>query len=207
MRNRSTTMLAGLAAALVMALSVGSASASKISYSNQGFRITWSRLTFSASGGGLPITCPITLDGSFHSATMTKTAELQVAQITRALVGTCQEGRGTVLAESLPWSITYQSFTGTLPGITTVRHNLIGAAFEVEPSAGVACLARTSAESPAAGEANREAGGNIISLTPDPTLPIPVIGSPQCPLFGIFSGTGEVFVLGSSTTRVRMTLI
>jgi hypothetical protein len=207
MRTRSTAVLVGLPAALVMALAVGSASANRLSYSNQSFRITWSSLTFSGSGGGFPITCPVTLEGSFHSSTMAKTTELQVAHITRAAVGTCQEGTGAILRESLPWRVTFRSFSGTLPNITSVRHYLIGAAFQVEPGFGIVCLATTSTEFPAAGDANREAGGNITSLTPDSSLAIPVTGSPQCPLAGIFSGTGEVFVLGSSSTRVRLTLI
>lgn len=208
MRNRSSAF-AALAAALVLGCAASSASANKLSYSNQGFRIMWARLTFSESGGGLPITCPVTLEGSFHSATLAKVISALVAHITRASIGSCQEGHATILSASLPWDVSYQSFSGTLPSITGVRHALLGAAFQVEPAGGtgIVCLATTGGRYPAAGDANREAGGNITSLSPDAELPIPIVGSPLCPPFGVFSGTGEVFALGSSTTRVRLTLI
>jgi hypothetical protein len=207
MRNRSSAMLTALAAALVLAFAVGSASANRLSYTTQGFRINWARLTFSESGGGLAISCPVTLEGSFHARTMTKVSETLVAHITRAAIGICQEGTATILTASYPWHVTYQSYSGTLPSITGVRHQLIGAEFQVEPGLGIRCLARTSTTFPAAGDANREAGGNITSLSADSELLIPVTGSPLCPQYGIFSGSGEVHVLGSTSARVRLSLI
>jgi hypothetical protein len=206
MRNRSCA-LAALAAALVLGCAVSSASANRLSYSHQGFRIVWVTLTFSESGGGLPISCPVTLEGSFHSATLAKVIDALVAHITRASIGSCREGHATILSASLPWNVTYHGFTGTLPAITGVRHELDGAAFAVEPINGLVCLARTGGEFPAAGDANRDANGRIISLTPDSELLIPVTGNPQCPRFGVFSGSGEVHALGSSTTRVTLSLI
>jgi len=207
MRNRTTVALAGLAAALTMALAVGLASAGRLSYSSQTFRIVWASLTFSESGGNFPITCPVTLEGSFHSATLQKVLNATVAQITRAIVNdpACSEGHATILGESLPWDVTYQSFTGTLPNINGVRHKLINAAFQIEPGLGIVCLAQASNTFPAAGDANRDARGNITSLTPDSSLAIPVTGT-ACPTAGIFSGSGEVFVQGT-TSRVRLSLI
>jgi len=208
MRNRVGIALAALGATLALAVAVGSASANRLSYSETRFRIIWTSLTFSGSSGGFVITCPVTLEGSFHSATLAKVRDASVAQITRAAVNNlgCTEGQATILSESLPWDVTYQGFTGTLPSIVTVRHNLIGAAFQIEAGLGIVCLARSSRATPAAGEANREAGGNITSLTPDGSLAIPVTGT-ACPSSGIFSGTGEVFVLGSRERRVRLSLI
>lgn len=208
MRYRGMSVAAGIGAALLMALGVGSASANKLSYSNQAFRIAWTRLTFSESGGGFAISCPVTLEGSFHSSTLTKRANALVGQITRAVVNNaaCTEGHAMILEATLPWHVTFQSYTGTLPSITGVRHYLIGAGFQIEPGLGIVCLARTTAAAPAAGDASREAGGNITSLATDSTLSIPVTGA-LCPEEGIFSGSGEVFVLGSTRTRVRLTLI
>lgn len=208
MRQRTRDACTALMAALGLALAVGSASANRLSYSNTAFRIIWTSLTFSEAGGGFPISCPVTLEGSFSSATMNKTREAQVGSITRASVNNagCTEGQATILSESLPWQVRFQSFTGRLPGITGVRHTLIGAAFQIEPGLGIVCLARSSERFPAAGEATREAGGNITSLTPDSTLAIPVTGT-ACPEAGIFSGSGEVFVQGSTSTRVRLSLI
>jgi len=208
MTTKSTSVLATLAAAIVLAAAAGLASANKLSYSEQAFRIVWSRLTFSESGGGLPISCPVTLEGSFHARTMTKTLNASVADIASAAVDNsrCQEGHATILRGSLPWDVRYASFSGTLPSITSVRHFLIGAAFEVEPGLEVRCLAETSESFPAAGEATREAGGAITSLIPDSQLAIPARGD-GCPALGIFAGFGSVFVQGSNERRVTLTLI
>jgi len=206
MRNRGTTVVAGLAAALTMALAVGSASANTLSYSDLGFRIVWSTLTFSESGGNFPIRCPVTLEGSFHEHTFAKVSEELAGYITSASVGACQEGDATILEESLPWHVAYRSFSGTLPRIVLVSYYLIGAAFQVEIGLGIICLAQSTTEFPAAGEATRESGGDVISLRPDSSLPIPVTGT-NCPLAGIFSGSGEVHVLGSSEQRVVLTLV
>lgn len=208
MRHSSRTVIAGLTAALALALSVGSASANRLSYSEQAFRIIWTRLIFSESGGGFPINCPVTLEGTFHEHTFAKTRDLLAGYITNAVVNNagCSEGHATILRASIPWHVTFQSFTGTLPAITGVRYNLIGAAFQIEPGFGLSCLASSSARSPAAGNASREMGGNITSLQPDSSLAIPVTGA-LCPESGIFSGSGEVFVQGSSERRVRLSLI
>jgi hypothetical protein len=206
MRNRTTSAAAVLAAALLLTLSV-TATAARLSYSAREFRITWSTLRFSAAEGGVSITCPVTLEGNFLERTSAKVTGQVEARITASTVGTCREGRATILAETQPWDVTYQSFTGTLPNITGVRYSLINAAFQVEPGLGIVCLARTSTRYPAAGDARRDAAGRITSLTTDSTLQIPTTGNAECPEFGIFFGTGEVFVQGSSTTRVTLTLI
>ena len=208
MRNRTGGALVALMAAFTFALAVGTASANNLSYSAQAFRIIWTSLTFSESGGNFPISCPVTLEGSFHSRTSAKVRDALAGYITRAVVNNpaCTEGQATILTGSLPWHVTYQSFSGNLPAIIGVRYNLIGAAFQIEPGLGVSCLARSSTRFPAAGDAAREAGSNITSLTPDPELAIPVTGT-NCPSAGVFSGAGEVFVLGSTSTRVRLTLI
>jgi hypothetical protein len=206
MRNRLTTATAALAAALLLALSVTSAAA-RLSYSSQEFRIVWASLTFAGAEGGVSITCPVTLEGSFQARTFAKVREPTAARITAGTVGTCLEGAGTILTASLPWEVTYQSFTGTLPNITGVRYALVGAAFQVEPGLGIRCLARTTSLIPAAGEARRETRGSITSLITDSALTIPTIGNIECPRFGRFSGSGQVFVQGSSSTRVTLTLI
>ena len=207
MTTKSTSVLATLAAILVLAAAAGLASANRLSYSTQAFRIIWSRLTFSESGGGIHISCPVTLEGSFHARTLTKT-RAYVAHITSAAVDdpNCQEGHASILEESLPWDVMYDSFRGRLPSITSVRHLLIGAAFEVAPGLEIRCLAETSVEFPAAGEATREAGGAITSLIPDSQLAIPTRGE-SCPALGIFAGSGQVWVQGGTETRVTLTLI
>ena len=206
MRNHFTIAVVTMTAALLLALSIP-ATARNLSYSVKEFRITWATLSFSAEEGGVSITCPVTLEGSFLERTHNKEVDRVRARITRSTVGTCREGTATVLAETQPWDVTYQSFTGTLPNITSVRYELLNAAFQVEPGLGIVCLARTTERFPAAGDATRDANGRITSLRPDPTLSIPTTGNFECPAFGRFAGAGEVFVQGSSTIRVTLSLI
>lgn len=207
MRTSIRAAAVALTATLALALAVGSASANRLSYSESKFRIIWASLTFSESGGGFPITCPVTLEGSFNARTFTKIREAESGFITSASVNNagCTEGQATILRETLPWRVRYQSFSGTLPNILTVRYALIGAAFQIEPGLGIICLARSSEAHLAAGEATREAGGNITSLRPDASLPLPITGT-ACPSAGVFGGSGEVYVQGT-TQRVRLSLI
>jgi hypothetical protein len=206
MRQERMRLLGSLLGALVAALATGSASANRLSYSHQAFRITWASLTFSGSAGGPPITCAVTLEGSFHARTLTKTADALVAHITSGTVGSCQEGAATILRSSFPWHVQYVSFSGTLPSIGSIRHHLIGAGFQFEPGLGIVCLAQSTQEEPAAGDATREAGGSITSLNANSEPPIPVSGA-LCPESGRFTGSGEVFVQGSTTQRVTLSLI
>jgi hypothetical protein len=206
MRTSFTTVVVALVAALLLALSLPAA-ARNLSYSAQQFRIMWASLSFSAEEGGISITCPVTLEGSFFERTATKVRDVLRSRITRSTVGSCSEGNATILAETQPWDVTYQSFTGVLPNISGVRYALLNAAFQVEPGLGIVCLARTTTAFPAAGDAARDANGRITSLTPDSSLAIPTTGSLACPRAGIFTGSGEVFVQGSSSTRVTLTLI
>ncbi len=206
MRIHYATAVAALTAALLLAVSIPVA-ARNLSYSSREFRIVWSTLSFSAEEGGVAIRCPVTLEGAFLERTSVKSPGTVSARITRSTVGTCREGNATILAETEPWDVTYESFTGALPNITSVRYQLLRAAFQVEPGIGIVCLARTSREFPAAGDATRDSFGRITSLNPDSSLPIPTTGSFECPRFGIFAGSGEVYVQGSSTTRVTLSLI
>jgi hypothetical protein len=208
MRHRTACALAGAAATLVLAIAAGTAFAANLSVSSQLFRIVWANLTFSGSSGGFPITCPVTLEGSFHSRTIAKRANSFVAHITSATVDdpNCASGHATILRETLPWRVNYQSFSGTLPDIELLMHTLIGAGFSLEPGLDVVCLAQTSTEFPASGNANRSITGSITTLEADPDPSIPVTGDLDCPLFGKFSGTGQVTVQGTRDS-VRMTLI
>jgi len=98
------------------------------------------------------VRCPVTLEGSFHSKTTSKVAGQLVGYISRVTVGnaSCTSGHSTALTETLPWHITYEGFTGTLPRITEIHILLVGAAFRFE-LLGSFCLARTTTTEPAEG--------------------------------------------------------
>lgn len=149
MGTRTKLVLAGLAAALAMAVAVGSASANWLSVSHGNLlRAEWSSLELGAVGV-VAVRCPVTLEGSFHSATFAKIMNKLAGYITRASVGMCATGHVTALAETLPWHIIYRGFRGTLPFITNVVAGIIGAAFRVSNSVTGECLMRTTIEHPA----------------------------------------------------------
>lgn len=130
MYTRSKLVLAALGSALLLAAFVGSASANRLSQNETGFRDIYTPLTFVPSFG-TAARCPVTLEGTFHSRTITKTEGTLVGFVTRVSVGTCESGRARADTETLPWHIQYGGFTGTLPNITGITQYLIRPTFEI----------------------------------------------------------------------------
>jgi hypothetical protein len=119
-------LLAGLAAAVTLAVAVGSATAGRLATSELTFRATWTPLSIqSESEGGLIIECNLTLEGSFHYRSIIKQARSLIGYVTKAAMthpcggageawvdnGTEQAGLG-VSANSLPWHVTYDGLSG-----------------------------------------------------------------------------------------------
>jgi hypothetical protein len=210
MRKYTKLALLSITAMLLMAVAVSSASAGRLSTSNQNIRVTWRRLEFRAGESALA-RCAVTLEGSFHSRTITKTTNALLGYVTRAIVGPCSAGAATVLTATLPWHITYQSFAGTLPNITRVRILLVNASFLIEQF-GFRCLARTTAASPASGEIALGAGGRAEGLKPDERVEIPTTsgGGFGCPSaagnFATEAGDPGVVTLLGTSTSINVTL-
>jgi hypothetical protein len=123
MRTSAKLSLTALIAALLLTAAVGTASARRFRVFGEGIRVTWSRLTFEVRMG-IPVSCQVTLEGSFHNtrfAEIQKTPGALIGVVTRAAFKTesCTNGRTT--AARLPWHISYEGFTGTLPNIATIR--------------------------------------------------------------------------------------
>jgi hypothetical protein len=202
---RTKLILAALAAALVMAFATTGASARNLSISHgELFNAIWREIRL-VSGGISVFACDLTLEGSFHYRTMTKTPEALVGYVTRAR-GNCSPGSATVLTARLPWHIRYGGFEGALPRITGVRYLIVE--FELryrEPSIGAECLMRTTNTRPMVGVARLAAGSErrlVTAMTTDPTPRI------SCgALFELgFEGTGTFTELpgGSSNVLVRL---
>lgn len=203
MRTRTKLFMVGLAAAMLMVMAVGSASANRLSINERRIRITWVSLEFEGSPFGA-IRCKVTMEGSFHSATINKVVGALIGHMSRAAVSACTNGSATVLLERLPWHVTYESFAGTLPRITSATLLLRGAAFRLAQSI-ISCLAITgnSAAENARGIAEVGAGGETRQIRADPNPTIDCGG-----LFsGRFNGTGQIFRLGTTAQDVRITLI
>jgi hypothetical protein len=210
MRKHSKLILASLTATLLMALAVsGTASARVFSLSNMNFRVVWSSLEFTNETGFGTVRCRVTLEGSFHSQTISKVEKALIGYISRANVAgeRCTGGSATINQESLPWHITYSGFTGRLPTITSIRLLLQNAKFEIRVPGIGPCLAIVEPANQARGEVI-VSGGEATNLLPDGSVPIPTSG-PLCPANGQFTSPatdGRITLLGN-TTRIRVTLI
>jgi hypothetical protein len=123
MRTSSRLILSALLASLLMGLAVNSASAGRFSVSNTKFRIAWTNVTLADPNEVVIIGCPVTLEGSFHSATIRKSTGALIGAITRGTIKTesCSGGSYMILRETLPWHLTYEAFSGTLPNILGMR--------------------------------------------------------------------------------------
>jgi hypothetical protein len=219
MRTRINLIAAGLVASLVMGLAVGLASAGRISTSNPRFRVTWAAMTVSSLENEFSIRCPLTLEGSFHSATIRKTRGALIGAITRAAVnGTeppCTGGRLTVLQEMLPWHVTWDSFRGTLPRIETIAFLLHGYSWRGEATIlgfRIFCLfgdkGRPEENLISDAAVNAETGQITTDTVGNGRYSSLVAGSSElCPRRAAFAASGQVFLLGSSTTRITVTLI
>lgn len=199
------TRLALLALAVTAAVAAFSTSAfaSRLSTTEQFFRITWNDLDFSE---GL-IACDVTLEGSFHSRTLRKVPKALIGVVSGGSVGECGGvGSARILRETFPWHITYEGFTGTLPNITSIRTLLVNASFLiiVDFFVDYDCLYRSTVTNPARGIINVSAG-TATGLRADEATQIPLFrrlaeSTSNCPSEGEFSGTGAI----SPTIRISL---
>ena len=207
MRTRSKLLLSALIAALTLTAAVATASAGRLSLSEQGFRLVYTPLTFTGLGGLVQVRCNITIRGSFHYRTILKTRSL-LGYITDArLTRPCSGGEAWILngverpTNTLPWHMTYDSFRGTLPRIEGVRLAIIGFSILLEVF-GEGCLYASTSASPAFAIINlNTATGAALSKTMDSNARIPlasVLGEAAvCPSNGSFTGTSSSFTNGA----------
>ncbi|MGN6189500.1 MAG: hypothetical protein ACTHOE_11410 [Conexibacter sp.] len=214
MRNTARLVFAALAAALLLAAGVSTATARNFSLSSQTFRATFAELRFTAEGG-ISITCRVTMEGSYHSRTIAKVREALVGSVTAVSVAhPCNGGEGFAFngvertPNTLPWHLQYDSFEGTLPssisGITQILSRfrfLIQVPFVCAASYGVETdrmFTKISMVGGVAQEVSPIAGRN--TTTRSVTL------SGICPNSGTMTGGGAITAL-NSTARITVTLI
>jgi hypothetical protein len=199
-----------LVAALALAAAAGPGSARSFSLSNRNIRIVWTALEFAMEGAPNVIKCPVTLEGSFHSSTISKVIGALIGYISRASTASasCTGGNATLLAETLPWHIRYRGFQGRLPTIEFMFVSIVGFAILLRWSVD-ACLFRSTAAAPFVGgfHTNIE-NGQVIDFTAEPLQGIPL----ERTLIGLCGPVtspklnGTVTLLGN-TTRISITLI
>jgi hypothetical protein len=205
MRNRSKLLFGALTAALIFGAAV-SASANRLANSSDTFRTTFASLEF-VGANFFTIRCPVTLEGRYHSRTISKVNEALIGYVTSAFVRneSCTGGHATILGESLPWHVRYASFEGTLPGIRTITQRIIGARFQVE-FFGSHCVSTTTAASPGIATITREPSGVVTSVAASGTVPTTPGEGGSCPTStGTLRGTGTP--TDQAGARVSVTLV
>ncbi len=204
-------LLAILTTTVVFAITVTTASANNFQVSNQQFRAVWRNLELFNTAVEGTVRCPVTIEGSFHGRTIVKTRGLLVGYLTTASAANevCTGGHVTILRELLPWHLTYNSFTGTLPNIAGITFNLIRDGILIQLG-GNGCRTLTTTANPARAIATIGAGGRIEGLRLDESVAIPLTNGPGGQLCsianGIDRGTGTVTLLGNNNT-ISVTLI
>jgi hypothetical protein len=220
---RSSALLAGLAAAAVLALALAAgASARQFEINQQAIRAVWSGEMSSMTFGlpiGVNVICPVTLEGSLHSRRLSKISGLLMGYITRAgttksscnggimLFLTAEESEGE--PNTLPWHIRYQSFEGTLPAITGIHVLVVDMSFRLTVTLmGMSrrCLYRSTETMPASFIARiNPANGTVVGMVADETRPVPRSAGQEavCPeTASLRGGTTNVTQLGTTTSLV-----
>jgi hypothetical protein len=214
MRNRTKLVLAGLTAALALGALVSASSANRFGLSGLQWRASWNTVGYQ---GFANVKCHATLEGSFHSRTISKVLEALVGYVTRVTVDStnCTGGSARALTEKLPWHIRYGGFTGALPIITGIDLRLVGLTyyFQVAEISPEQCLFMSSAASPLRWIVNRNtATGVATSLRWDETARIPFT-SGTSPFVcrgeqGLnFEGTSQALSEGPGGPSITVTLV
>jgi len=216
MLSHSRLALAALMATALLALAVSDASAGRFSTSERNFELIWdnalpgkTKIEFIAPSAGINVQCKHTLLGRFAERTILKATGINQGTINHSLLNECEGGSATLLSETLPWSIRYRSFTGTLPRISGIALGIIGARYRIE-SGGTTCDIITEPSHPAVLiiENGLETTGEPENATFDRNARIPLRGSLPCG----FAGEGEIGGTGlirnlPRTGKLQITLI
>jgi hypothetical protein len=115
-------LFGAVVAVVLLASAVGTASASRLSLSSQRMLWIWQGANlFRWAPAFAAAACNLTLEVAFYSRTIAKVRNARIGEIGRADVGTCSAMDEVWPTSSLPWILHFDSFTGALPTIASVR--------------------------------------------------------------------------------------
>jgi hypothetical protein len=227
MRTSIKLGLTALAAAALLSSLVATASAGRFSVSSRLFRIVWSSLVFEPKPSDPnqigQITCEVTMEGSFHANTITKTLGTLIGYVTRAKVAhPCSGNRAEYWFHnateeiletspgSLPWHVRYRTFTGFLPTPTGVEIQIAGIQLTAEYRGLTSCLASygSSGEEEGRTMLTLGRGGQVERAEPTTGFLIRRQGSRlECPFLTRMRGTSNEITPWERVSRLSITLI
>jgi hypothetical protein len=199
--------LLAMACVTIAWMSLGAmASAGRLSVRSLRFKETWRSLEYTSSAG--VVRCPVTLEGSFHSATFRKIVGLLFSMTTRGSIvsAACTGGRESIDQETLPWHRIYDTFEGALPRFVDIGYWEMFAGYRTEIG-GITCSMRTTMANPAVFHYT-VAEEAVTGVRADESASIPLTGGFLCSFAGSATlvGTGSV-VDPVSSERLRLRLI
>jgi hypothetical protein len=221
MRTSAKLVLTALAAAVVLASAISTASAGRLSTSESSIRTSWTALEFVTPI--ITVRCRVTLEGSFHSRTIAKVREALIGAITRATVAhRCTNGEAWadngveaqplgIAPQRLPFHLTYESFATSLPNITSINLLLSRVSFVIASGGTMGRYGRP--EDNITGTATREGGGGITQITPvagrDRARLVTCLEELifECPGEGTFRNSSGPVTGLTNTNTIRITLI
>lgn len=215
----AATMLGSLAAVAV---------AGRLLVSEQTFRIVWRELEFEAKESQAirpgRIICSVTMEGSFHGGTITKTSPEPIGDVTRAIVAhPCLINRaeywiwngrerlptGETTTNSLPWPLYYEGYTGMLPNINAINMRIDRRIKMTVQYNNFSCGATYGTNADGEGDtlATRGAGGEITRFEPVSIFLLKQSGVFTCPTLARLIGASTTITGLNNTSRLTITLI
>jgi hypothetical protein len=189
-------LLGALAAIAVVSIGAGTAGALRsIEFGTTRSETRSMSRALTIEGGGVRAVCEVTLLKELFTVAKTRGARAGTARLV-ANERTCTGGRLRPLNTIEGWTVTYQSFTGTLPNITSVRFEILAFAFLIQAFGGLGdCLYRGNAQ------VTTGPGTNVTELRFDATIALPLSRD----LTGLFC-PGEVVLRGTGTLGTTGTM-
>ena len=200
MRHVRKLVVTALLAGLTLALATGTANATRLEVGSPGTITNTGVLTFRASFGN--VVCPVTKLLTLHRtiAKVERTLAGYVRQIT--ISPRCNTNDAEILEEGglqtrdarVRWHITYESFSGTLPNITSIRLLINPVAFLISAPFTI-CLYGGNALATTVGNPVRQ-------IRVDERWPIPLVEQIEgfCPREGFLVGALTI----SPTVTIRL---
>jgi hypothetical protein len=209
MNTHIKLLLAASVVALALGVAVGIASANRMAINLEParpatFRAVWADFIFAGAQTSSVFTCALTLEGSFHSKTISKVSESLIGYVTSAMMGNCN---ARVLSETLPWHVRYRAFFGALPNIEAVVLRVIG--FTLSAPSGIfgSCLYASTAASPLQGTMRMSRGtAEAIQIAEEHSIPLSVENL-ACPSAVDMEGTTSSLTLLGTTEKIRLLLV
>src|SRR6185312_10110934 len=112
-------VVTALAAAMLLAIGVTSATARSLRINERNFEVIWNtalgtpktKLRFAAAGRPA-VECQVTLLGRMRENTIVKEINRDQGTINHGELESCTNGTATIKTESFPWTVRYDRFTG-----------------------------------------------------------------------------------------------